>query len=262
MTAAATAGAGTRLTARFDDGAARRAALGLIVLAVDEVIEADVRRLLPDPAVRLHHSRVPSAPEVTTETLATMAETLPAAAGLLPGSAGFDAIGYACTSGATVLGPERVAALVHGTQPGVPVTEPLSALTAACRALGVRQLGLVSPYVAPVSDALVRALDARGIAVTAFGSFEEAEERRVARIAPAAIGEALIAVGGGDCDAVFASCTNLRALDVAADVEAALGKPVLASNSVLAWHLARLAGLDDPLPAAGVLGIRPLGSAE
>jgi maleate isomerase len=57
---------------------------------------------------------------------------------------------------------------------------------------------------------------------------------------------------------VFASCTNLRALPVIADAERALDKTVLASNTVLAWHLARLAGLLERLPGAGRLGALPL----
>ncbi len=43
-------------------------------------------------------------------------------------------------------------------------------------------------------------------------------------------------------DALFLSCTNLRTLPVIAALEETIGLPVLASNTVLAWHMARLAG--------------------
>ena len=56
-----------------------------------------------------------------------------------------------------------------------------------------------------------------------------------------------------DVDAVFVSCTSLRALPVIKDAEAAIGKPVLASNQVLAWHLMRLAGIADTPHAWGEL---------
>jgi maleate isomerase len=124
------------------------------------------------------------------------------------------------------------------------VTEPLSAAVAAFTALGVRRIGLISPYVAEVSAALRAALAAAGLEVVAFASFEEEVEARVARIAPSSIEDAAMAIGGQQAvEAVFLSCTNLRALDVIDSVERKLHKPVVASNQALAWHMARLAGL-------------------
>jgi len=236
----------------------RRASLGLIVLSVDETIEDDFRWLLPADSARLHHTRIESDPDLTAETIADMAARLPAAAALLPGDR-VDAIGYACTSGATVLGEDRVTALIARAHPGVPATNPLTALKAACRSLGISRLGLVSPYVAEVSDHLRRALSEAGIETTAFGSFGEKRERRVARISPASVIEALLAVGQSPaCEAVFASCTNLRAAETISRVETMLGKPVLASNQVLAWHMLRMAG-NANLPAeAGRLARVPL----
>ena len=48
--------------------------LGLVVLQVDETIEADMRQLLGDAQVYV--SRVPSGAQVTRETLAEMAAHL------------------------------------------------------------------------------------------------------------------------------------------------------------------------------------------
>jgi len=225
----------------------RRAALGLIVLSVDETIEDDFRWLVPADAARLHHARIESDPDLTAETIRAMAARLPAAAALLPSDA-LDVIGYACTSGTTVLGEQEITALIGEAHPGVPVTNPLSALKAACRSLGITRLGLVSPYVAEVSDLLRAALGDAGIAVTAFGSFGEKRERMVAQISPLSVIDAMKEIGQSpECEAVFASCTNLRAAETICRVEAMLGKPVLASNQVMAWHMLRLAG-DAKLP--------------
>ena len=54
-------------------------------------------------------------------------------------------------------------------------------------------------------------------------------------------------------DAVFVACTSLRVAAVAAEVEAALGKPVTSSNHAMAWHTLRLAGIGDSLPRWGRL---------
>jgi maleate isomerase len=77
-----------------------------------------------------------------------------------------------------------------------------------------------------------------GITVTTFASFNEAEESKVVRIAPASIAKAAIEMGNsGECEAVFLSCTNLRTLDIIDDVEAAIDLPVLSSNQVLGWDI-------------------------
>ncbi len=237
---------------------ARRATLGLIVLSVDETIEDDFRWLVPAASARLHHTRIESDPDLTAATIRAMAARLPAAAALLPRDT-LEVIAYACTSGTTVLGANEVANLISKAHPGVPVTNPLTALKAACDSLGVKRLGLVSPYVAEVSDRLRSALDDAGIAVTGFGSFGEKREQLVARISPASVVEALIQIGQtSDCDAVFASCTNLRAAQSISRVEDMLGKPVLASNQVLAWHMLRLAGAGNLPAEAGRLASAPL----
>ncbi|WP_366556637.1 maleate cis-trans isomerase family protein [Aquibaculum sediminis] len=230
-----------------DSQAPGRVALGLIVLGVDETVEEDFRRLLPFDAARLYHTRIESGSDLTPDSIAAMSQRLTASAALLPAHAGLGAIGYACTSGATLLGEARVAALIAEARPAVPVTDPMTALKAACRSLGIRRLGLVSPYIRSVSEVLLHGLKVAGIAVPAFGSFDQQEERVVARIAPASIREALLRIGGeDDCEAVFASCTNLQAVEVLAEVRERLGKPVLASNQVLAWHMLQLAGLSRP----------------
>jgi len=237
----------TRLAFSSSDPAAGRAALGLVVLQTDETIEPEFQRLLRGREVALYTTRIPSARTVTPETLKAMEAALPAAAGLLPAALEFDAIGYACTSGATLIGPEAVARLIREATHARAVSNPLSAVIAACEALAVRRLGFVTPYQAEVSAAMRKTLEAHGLEITAFGSFEEENDSAVARIDPASILDAALTVGGTpDTDAVFLSCTNLRTLDMIAPAEARLEKPVITSNQALAWHMLGLAGVSGP----------------
>ncbi len=237
-----------------DDGIGTRARLGLIVLQVDETIEAEFRSLVDQVGVSLYHSRMPSAPEVTLQTLARMEADIPAAVRLLPPSVEFDVIGYACTSGATVIGADNVAAAIRSVIPGVAATDPLSAAKAACRALGVSRLAFITPYTAEVSAAMRQNFEDDGIKITGFGSFEQIEEAVVARISPASTLAAILDVAGSEaCDAAFVSCTNLRAAGIIEEAEAGLGKPVLSSNQVLAWHMLRLAGVNQAISGLGAL---------
>ena len=248
-----------RLSFETDDGLAGRAALGLIVLQADETVEPEFRRLLDLEGVALYHGRVPSGAEVTPETLAAMEAAIPDAVRLLPPSAELEVVGYACTSGATIIGEAEVEAAIQSARPGVATSNPLTAVKAACAALGVRRLGFVTPYIAEVSAAMRAKLEAAGLEIAAFGSFEQSEEALVARITPASVLAAILEVGAAEtCEAVFASCTNLRATDVIPEAEARLGKPVLTSNQALAWHMLRLAGVTAPLPDRGALFLRAL----
>ena len=228
--------------------------LGLIVLQADETIEQDFRRLFPGPEVALYVSRIPSGVEITRDTIAEMETELPRAASLFPRPAEFDVVGYACTSGTTLIGADKVAALVAANVNTDAVTDPLTAAFAAFEALGVGALGIVSPYVASVADAMRAAFEARGFAVPATLTFGEQTEARVARIDPASIREAALQVGAKPgVEAVFLSCTNLRTLDIIDGLERSLGRPVVSSNQALAWHMARLAGAPMSPEAPGRL---------
>ena len=216
--------------------------LGLVVLQADETIERDMRRLLPDadPLV----TRVPSGREVTRETLAAMEGEIAAACQLFPAGIELAVAGYGCTSGTSVIGAKRVAELVRAGVNAAHVTQPVSALVALCRERGVRRLGFVSPYIEPVSRGLREVLEREGIAIASFGSFDVAEEARVARIDTHSVVAAARA-HAADADAVFLSCTNLRTLPAIARLTD-LPVPVWSSNTALAWHMARLAGLPEP----------------
>lgn len=237
-----------RLPYALDAGPGARAAIGLILLETDVTAEGEIAAAFPEPDVALHHGRIRFAPEVRPDTLARMADALPEAARLLPGARPLDAVAYCCTSGATVIGAERVDAAVRSAHPSAAVTDPLRAVTAALAHLGAERVALLTPYRADVSEALSGRLAESGFDVAAFGSFEQETDALVARIAPASVEAALIALGAAPgVDAVFASCTNLRSFGSIRRAEAALGKPVVTSNQALAWALRRLCGL----PTAG-----------
>lgn len=235
------------------------ATLGLIVLQVDETIEQDFRRLFVAPDVALYINRIPSGAALTPDTIAQMGHDLPAAAALLPQGAAFDAVAYGCTSGTTLIGVDRVRDLVQGAVHTRHVAQPLSATLAAFAALEVATIGLVSPYIDTVSGPMRQTFEAAGYAVPAMVSFGEEVEANVARIDPDSIHAAALEVGSNpEVEAVFLSCTNLRTLDIIADLEQRLGKPVVSSNQALAWHMARLSGAPLAADAPGVLFSKPL----
>jgi maleate isomerase len=72
-------------------------------------------------------------------------------------------------------------------------------------------------------------------------------------VPPAAIAAAAREVCDPAADLLFVSCTALRTSLVVAELEASLGKPVVASNTALLWHALRLIGNADPVSGFGRL---------
>lgn len=237
----------------YDIDEDRAAQIGMIVLQADETIEMDMRRLLPAQA-ELLVSRVPSGQEVTSASLSAMESSLTGSAALMPEGARFSAIGYGCTSGTAEIGAARIRELVQAGARTPAVTDPLSALIAACAHLGLHRIGVLSPYVAEVSQTLCDTLSEAGIEVGALASFNQSTESLVARISQGSIHRGAHRLSRmAHCDAIFLSCTNLRTLPLIEPLEAELGLPVLSSNLVLGWHLMRLSGLSAPEEAPGQL---------
>ena len=219
------------------------ARLGMVVLSTDETLEDEARSVLTGRAVNLMHTRIESAPEVTPQSLRDMQALMPASARLLP--QGLDAIAYGCTSASVMIGPDVVQQTIGTVQPGVPVTNPISAVVTALNTLGASKIGLVTPYTAQVAGPMREFLARGGIETVKEVSFGEADDRRVARISEASTLAAILEAGAGDgVEAVFASCTNLRAFGIIDEAEATLGLPVISSNLALVWDMLRRAGVD------------------
>ena len=243
-----------KLPFHTDAGIGTRATFGVIVLETDETLEPEFSRMIRGEGLALYHSRIPMVAEIREDTLAQMLTDLPAAAGLLPSSLRFDVIGYGCTSASSVIGSDRVASAVNTVFPGCRVTNPLAGLIAACQSLGVRRVGFVTPYVPEVSARMRGRLEDAGIDIAAFGSFEEGDDRVVARISEDSIRTAAISVAqAAPCDAIIIACTNLRCLSVIPEIEARIGIPVLSSNQAMGWHMLRLAGVTDSKSEFGKL---------
>lgn len=244
----------SRLDFKTDLGAGARARIGLLVLESDQTMEWEMRQMADLPGVALYHARLANEAEVTPETLVQMELEVPKAAALLPEYLGLKAIGYGCTSGSTIIGEQRVSELIQMNNPTVPTSNPLTAAKAALKRLGIKRLGLVTPYRPDVTELMQARFEEAGIVIQSVGSFYQQDYRVVGRITSDAILEAALTIGLNDLvDGVFISCTSLRAAGIIEQAEAALGKPVTASNHALAWHLLRLAGIRDEVTGFGRL---------
>jgi len=226
--------------------------IGLIELATGETAERDFHAMLPEGAM-FHTARVMNENPVTIENLRGHLPGLALAAEqLLPGVP-LDVVCYDCTSGTVANGYEAIAAEIHRARPGVPVVTPITAALAAFEELGVKRISVLTPYAPDVSSAMAEYLEDHSITVLNLASFLIDSDIDMARLTPASIRRAAIDVCASDAEALFISCTALRAVEVLDQIEAVLERPVISSIQAEFWQSVRLAGYEEPIDGFGSL---------
>lgn len=226
--------------------------IGVIALATDFNIEAELRRMLPAD-VAMFTSRVRNQNPLTLANLQRMTPGISAAADcILPGTP-LDVMIYACTSGTVAIGSQRIAESIRRSRPGIAVSNPVEAALAAFGALSARRVSILTPYTKAVNRAFAPAFEAAGQSVLNIAGFGLEDDTAMSFIDPRDIVEAAVESCDPDAEVLFVSCTALRAADVIERIEDRLGRPVLTSNQVLAWHSLRLIGHPASVPGYGRL---------
>lgn len=237
-----------------DDGPARTAAIGLVTLSNDVVIEPELRSFLAGiEGASVYASRIPLVLELTPQALRDMEAHIPRAVELIVPNDRLDVMAFGCTSGSMAIGPERVAAAVHRVRPGIAVTDPVSAALKGLKALGARRIALLTPYPDAVNEVVATYVGTQGFDIAERASFKQPNDPAIARVPPEAIYRAGVELGRRKVDAVFISCTALRCSSVIGRIEQAIGKPVVTSNQALAWDCLRLAGCKAAIEEYGKL---------
>ena len=243
-----------KVSSRFElDAGPARHRIGLIALDSDVATERDFHAMLP-PDVMFYTSRIHCFNPITVENLRRQGPMLRAAVRLLIPDQRLDAIAYSCTSGTVAIGYEGVAHEIRAAgRPEIPVVTPITSALAGFAHLGVRRISLLTPYIDPVNQAMRGFLESHGIEVLNIGSFCMEDDREMARIPPDAIFDAALEVCDDRADALFISCTAIRAVEIIERAEAALSRPVLSAIQTLFWHSLRESGYTRPVQGFGRL---------
>lgn len=209
--------------------------IGVIALATDFNIEQDLRRIYPQ-GVEIFTNRVRNVNPLTIENLRSMEPGIRAAAdAILPGT-DLDAMIYACTSGTVAIGIDRITELVHQACPGVPVINPVTAALSAFEHFAAKRISILTPYTSAVNREVAMSFESMGLEVLNIAGFGYEDDTAMTYISPQDIADAAVEVCDPQADLLFVSCTALRASLVLEQIEQRLGKPVVSSNQVLAWH--------------------------
>lgn len=235
--------------------------IGLIILATDHTTEPDFRRMVASERVGVYVARIPYSNPTTPENLRKMKPSLTAGAALiLPGEA-LDAVCYSCTSASVVIGDAEIEAAIREAKPGVPVVTPPLAAVAGLKALGARRISILTPYTIETSRPMAAYFARHGFDIDRCTCLGFDDDREMARIPPQALADLAREVTASQSDALFVSCTALRAALAVPAIEAAIGRPAISSNQATAWQCLRLIGDEAAHPAFGRLMTLPLRAA-
>jgi maleate isomerase len=232
--------------------------VGLIILATDHTSEADFRRMVASERIGVHVARIPYANPTTPQNLRRMQPSLTSAAGLILPDEALDAVCYSCTSASVVIGDAEIEAAVQAAKPGVPVVTPPMAAMRGLKALGAKRISILTPYTVETSRPMADYFARHGFELASFTCLGFEDDREMARISPAALAGLAREATAADAEALFVSCTALRAALAVTAMEAAIGRPVATSNQASAWNCLRLCRDDRPRPEFGRLMTLPL----
>ena len=116
-----------------------------------------------------------------------------------------------------------------------------------CETLGAKRISILTPYTVETSRPMAAYFAGHGFDIAASPASGLRTTARWRGSAGRIVDLARQAMAP-DAEALFISCTALRAALAAPAIERAIGRPVVTSNLATAWDCLRLCGDDAPRP--------------
>ena len=228
-----------------------RAKLGMLLPSGNQAAEPQFHAMLP-AGVSLHTTRLKLTGSSEKDLLA-MTERVEEAAELAA-DAGVDLLVFHCTAVSTFsVALEQAIKQRVAKASGKPVTATSEAIVAALRAVGAKKIVMLSPYIEAINQREAVYFKAAGFEILDWAGLDCPDANAMMAVTPEKWREFTLAHRHADADAYLISCTTVRSADVAEELEAALGRPVLTSNTAAVWHCLRTMGIPDRVQGFGQL---------
>ena len=234
-----------------------RTRIGVMIPSTNTTFEADCQMVAPKD-VTIHGQRLWLTNEFTdAEGIERMNVEIESAARYLA-TAKVDAIAYGCTTGSFYKGPgwddEMLELIQNAAQVPAAATSP--SVVEALRYFGAQRISVASPYPRWNNEKLRAYLEAQGFEVLNVEGEPQASvsgNQGINDQDPETVVEFASQVCLPEADALLCSCTAWRSLEVVAELERRLGKPVVTSNQATIWSTFRLLGLTPQIRGYGKL---------
>ena len=240
--------------------------IGLIVPSSNTTMETEVPTLLrgreregPPDSFTFHSARL-RMQDVTPEALRAMnAETERATTELADMRP--NVVATACLVAIMAQGPKHhrvvqaeIESILDREHASAPVVSSAGALVDALHALGVRRIGMVTPYLKELTRLVAVYIEDAGIEVGDALSLEVSDNRAVAALDPEDLKTHWKRLDLRDCDAlVLSACVQMPSLSAIEEVERHSGLPTLSAATATTWAILRALDLEPVVPGAGAL---------
>jgi maleate cis-trans isomerase len=230
-----------------------RGRIGLLVPSINTTMEMEFWKIAPE-GVSVHVARIAGGRHGTPEELRSMEHASKQAAEEIANIKP-DVVVYGCTSGSFFEGPEWNAKICEELTriTGAPTVTTAGAMVAGLKACGHKKVDIVTPYVELTNTRLKKFLNKQGISVGKLSTFDMLDMFDHAKILPEEIYQKVKETVTTDSEAVFVSCTQLRALEVLDLLERDLGKPVYSAVQASAWQAYQAMNIDPGFTSGGGL---------
>jgi maleate isomerase len=227
-----------------------RARIGILVPSSNTITEAEFNALKPE-GVSVHAARM-FITHPTVENLAKMNEDTERAAKLIA-TAKPSVVAFACTTGSLLEGTGWDARLIERIEKitGVPTTTTSTSVIRAFKELGIQKVSVATPYNEELNRREADFFEKSGVKVLKIQGRDLGG--LMAQISLDEVKDLARAVNRPDADAVFLSCTNLKALPVLDSLEKEFGKYVFSSNIATFWDVMRMLKIKEPVQGRGKL---------
>lgn len=238
----------TRGTARF----------GILVPFTNTNLEPDMMLMRP-PGVSLHFARlggydedeIPDEDQMAGLGAADLTEPLRLLQGVKP-----DMVFYGCTSATLTHGPsfDRDLARTITAQSGAHTVTAAGALVHAIKTIRATKIAFASPYVPAINDQAIAFLASENIQTVHRADFDGTlDNAGQGALTPNDVAALARRADHPDADAVVLSCTDMRSVEVIAQLEAELKKPVITSNQAMMFQALEQLSLPKPNADFGAL---------
>ncbi|WP_171179157.1 hypothetical protein [Ruegeria sp. HKCCD8929] len=136
---------------------------------------------------------------------------------------------------------------------GIPVLNASTADYAALRALGAQKVAVVTPFNPEIDQNVKANTEAAGFEVVAIAGTCAPSLPEICQTPLDDIRAVFHKVAASNCDAILQVGTALPVVSMIEELEADLGKPIVACNAAVYWQTLRKVGISDAVKGYGSL---------